>query len=231
MSVNTAEIRKLLNYIHKVIENDGQFKAELSSVLERKVNDVKPKIYKEFGVYQQGLIKQIFNEAVDNFYSSYNPEIYERQFDLYNVLSLRLNNYGEVINDTYEEFFDPTDMHPDRRGHYHWDGAGGFESLFDLTFMSGYHGGAADSEDGTHPLTGIPYYRTPHPYYSHWGESAVHSIAPFIHFKTMLDEANRQGGVIDQMFETLGNEHLKGVFDEIVERDIPELEAKYFGRL
>ena len=231
MSVNTDEVRKLLNYIHRVIENEGRFKAELSTVVEKRVNDVKPKIYREFGEYQQGLVNQIFNEAVDDFYSAYTPKIYERQFDLYRVLSLRLNSYGEILNDTDEDFFDPINMHPDRRGHYHWDNAGGFDSLFDLTFMSGYHGGAADSEDGTHPLTGIPFYRTPHPYYSHWGDGAVRSVAPFIHFRTRLDEANSPGGEIDQMFETIGNIHLKDAFDEIVEKDIPELELKYYGRL
>lgn len=229
MSSNNHDVRQAINDIKRIIETEDAFRSELESVVAKKVAEIKPKIKLEFGVYQQGVINNIFKEVVDEYYAAYTPDIYEREFGLYKVLSIKVDSSGEIANDTYEDFFDKYAMHPDRRGAYSWDN-NRFESLFDLTFMQGYHGGAPDSEDGTHPLPGVPHYRTPHPYYSHWGEAAFHSTPPFISFRARLEFADKPGGDFDNTYRAIAEEYYDKVSEQLSNNDIPRLERKY-GRL
>lgn len=110
----------------------------------------------EFGSYQRERIKQLFNDAVNKFYSSYTPSQYERTWGLYDVLSISQNSFGEVIYDDIQDILDPSRMHTDRKG----------GDLFEKVFMHGWHGGAEginSNEEmwGNHPSPGTPYYRKP----------------------------------------------------------------------
>lgn len=71
--------------------------------------------------------------------------------------------------------FDRDALHKDRRG----------GDLFNKVFIEGWHGGA-ESGPG-HPSAGLPRYRVPTPYYTHWGPIAYRTESPFEIFTKNLD--------------------------------------------
>jgi len=126
--------------------------------------------------------EEIFHWAVNEFYGDYSPEIYTRNYSLYDVVEINADEEDMTIS----YIGAPENATPFRKG-------GG--TVFELSFLEGYHGGAAsgnytvmpqsDPDDSgftvrytPHPDPGTPYWRTPHPWYTDWGRAAEWSIPP-----------------------------------------------------
>lgn len=116
---------------------------------------------------------QIARMAIDDFYDSYDPHVYDRWGDLHNA-------YKVIVNDKVWKI----DYNSKYMKHTH---RASNEYIFLLSFMSGYHGGAINGPDHPAPGTlygpnllnqGIPYYRN-YPYYDGWLRPAVKSESPF----------------------------------------------------
>ena len=173
--------------------------------------------YKDFGIYQQRVITEIFWGAVDQFYSDYTPSEYQRTYGLFDVLDLdsNLDEYGMVVTGVkgFGDLFDATKMHKDRKGN----------DLFDKVFMHGWHGGAENINTGAaaiwgnHPSPGIPYYRTygwvQYPNsskkrwhrYGSWGQKAIQTKPPYKIFKEHMTAIER--GEMLRTFVKISNEH------------------------
>lgn len=97
--------------------------------------------------------KEVFDLAVDQFYDSYTPKDYRRNYSLYNTI------YTEVTEEKVVFGYRPENM-TWMRNPTTIDNA-----LFDQVFIRGWHGGAdrIDSSKvkmwGAHPSTGTPYWR------------------------------------------------------------------------
>ena len=182
----------------------------------------------EFGEYQKEKITEIFNEAVDRFYSAYSvvENGYQRQGNpakheggLYEVLEIQLDDDGTVYmgntGEDYTTLFDQSKMHKDRHG----------GDLFNKVFMSGWHGGA-ESGDG-HPQNGTPYWRTPIPIYSRWGRKARKTTSPY----TMIarDLGAIEGGEMFMKFKEISQYYNDKAVKTVIEHDIPDIKAKIYG--
>lgn len=180
------------------------------------------KAYEEFGKYQKAYIQSKFNEYVSAFYSAYQPHKYKRTEGLYEVLSLETDEHGIVQYDSYDELFDETKMHPDRSGN---------DSLFDIVFKQGYHGGAPSIDSskaeiwGEHPDPGTPYYRrggyVKYPgsdkrkwhRYGRWGRRAVRTKAPYVMMYEWLSEA--EGGEMFDAFKAMQEKHFNDAIPKV----------------
>lgn len=219
------------------IENNiGKLADRTLELLNRETSEAMNNAYKEFGEYQQNKIRQIFNEAVDRFYSSYTPHSYVRTYGLYNVLDLKLNDKGTVNAEdpAYMDLFNPDKLHTDRNGN----------SLFNKVFIEGYHGGAENVSGtksdiwGAHPSPGNPYYRAPgwvkYPgerkkkwhKYGKWGRSAVQTTSPYEIFSREL-EAAEENEILEK-FKEISQRHNDSALDKVT-RSISELQEEIFG--
>lgn len=139
------------------------------------VPDTKTDIYLEFADHQQKMITNIFVDAVQDFYASYDPIYYNRTWSLYNALVLNPNDeYGRFgVQLTASELYDPSGVTPFRNGDS--------EGLFDLTIRYGWHGGAAGTDKNGMSVSS-PHYRWPYaddgPRFYKWGREAVQSEPP-----------------------------------------------------
>lgn len=116
--------------------------------------------------------KDSFESAVNSFYEDYIPEYYHRNRSLYNIFEA-----DSLISEDSVSILlslDDSNMTHDRRGN----------SLYDTVFVEGWHGGAKSGDvthmggktySTPHPKPGVPFWRTPYPYYSRWGKQAVRS--------------------------------------------------------
>ena len=104
--------------------------------------------------------KQCVEIGVNEFYGTYDPKLYGRTGGLKTFAKPEI-----VGNEDFVFQFGPEYG----QGSY----SVGLEYIFIKIFMLGWHGGA-DSGLG-HPASGIPYYRTPYPYYNRWGRQAIKS--------------------------------------------------------
>ena len=195
----------------------------VSEELETETSKAMDEASMEFGQYQQSKITELFNNAVSYFYNQYEPVFYKRQGDpntlsggLYDVLSLKVDEFGQVEYDSPFDLIDEDRMHKDREGN----------SLFQKVFMQGWHGGAesiAESKVGTwgaHPNPGVPYYRTPHPKYARWGERAKQSVSPWTTFNTSVRDA--ESGIILQRFKEISQRHNDDAVQKVVQM-IPQI--------
>ena len=155
----------------KVPNNNFDFQEYYTRYLENLKSKVKIAVqqalhatWADFFVVVDKRVHDIFNAVIQDFYSDYSPGYYDRHESLYEILQT------EVSEDSLSIWFDPSKMTPFRSG---YDGEDG---LYDQVFRHGWHGGAASGEK--HPATGTPYWRTPIPYYSHWGRRAAVSSVP-----------------------------------------------------
>jgi len=134
------------------------------------VNREMKNVWKEFFITADARVREIFNDVVQNFYGSYSTTAYDRNESLYDLLQT------EVTDDSFSLWFEPGNMTAFRSGYSGEDG------LYDQVFRRGWHGGAG-SGDG-HPDNGTPYWRTPVPYFTHWGRPA--EIAPISPLDDMI---------------------------------------------
>lgn len=117
-----------------------------------KMNKVYPKRYVE-ELYLIG------DEVITQWYSSYDPFFYDRRGSLYEMFEVKLDGTNYIVK-------------------FNNDNLGGFEEyIYNLTFIEGYHGGARGGEN--HPKDGVPYWRTPYPFFSRWGRPALRSFSPY----------------------------------------------------
>lgn len=138
-----------------------------------------PKKYKEE-------LEMIGDDVITQWYSTYDPIFYNRSGDLYDAFRVNLDGVN------YRVDFDSSLMD-------------GNEYIFENSFMKGYHGGAI-SGDG-HPNPGIPYWRTPHPWYYEWGRPAFRSFSPY----------NRMINLMNKKIRKLDKEK-QDEFDKIIEK-------------
>ena len=126
--------------------------------------------------------EEIFHRAVQEFYWDYDPQIYGRHYSLFDAVEFDYDPNSMKISYTAM----PENTTPFRSGN---------GNVFNLAFERGYHGGAdhgdyssypvSDPDDSgftishrPHPNPGTPYWRTPHPWYTHWGQPAARSTPP-----------------------------------------------------
>lgn len=145
--------------------------------VNRKMNEAANKVldqaFPEFLEKVEINVRKIFTEAIDAFYKDYTPSgeyAYDRQYDLYKLLVVDRNQDRIALE------FKPENMQGFRNGYNGEDG------LYDQVFRKGWHGGAGGIHEekiaqyGVHPgyLPGqnVPVWRTPAPYFTHWGEAA-----------------------------------------------------------
>lgn len=120
-------------------------------------------------VYEKDLNK-IIKRAIDDFYHTYKPKYYNRQYSLKYMYKV-----------TSKDGFIDMDFSTD---YWHGNHRLGNEELFNLVFIEGWHGGARNIDSskieqwGEHPEEGVPYWRTPHPNYTQWGYRAKNDLSP-----------------------------------------------------
>lgn len=107
-------------------------------------------------------LDQIARLAIDKFYESYSPYIYDRYGDLYNTYKVNVNDK------TWEILTDSSYM----QSSHHQSNDIIYHNVFEL----GYHGGSL----GEGLNSSIPHWRTPHPWYTEWHTPATHSIPPIL---------------------------------------------------
>lgn len=92
-----------------------------------------------------------FNKRIFGFLCSYEPIFYKRTGDLKNVFKVKI----DIKNQTFELIFDSAFMKNSHRALN--------SCIFDISFMQGWHGGAATISSnkiekyGKHPSEGTPY--------------------------------------------------------------------------
>lgn len=190
------------NGIHSILDEIQAIGEQIQEKVSEKANkllpDVKEKIYREFGEYQQKEVTRLFKEAVDQFYAAYTPTYYERNRSLYNALEFEPDEYGivdeQIDNDS---LFGSDGLSAFERG-------GGSGGLFERVFMGGFHGGATGI-DWRGEIRTTPSYRTPYGFYYNWGKEAVHTESPH-------DLANRNiknsADTFDNEFENISRKHI-----------------------
>ena len=218
-----------------------KFKEQTLKVLNEEVDRAMDDAAKEFGVYQQQKITEIFKNAVAEFYGAYTPKSYERQGrdgtgGLYNVLDLHTDEHGMVITgpNGYQDLFDSSQMHGDRNG----------GDLFNKVFMEGWHGGAESISEGktdiwgTHPSQGTPYYRKPgfvrYPNptktkwhkYGKWGKVAKRTTAPYTIIEEKLKVA--EGAEIFKKFKDISQRHNDKAVKKVEQEEIPRIYSEIF---
>lgn len=184
-----SEIERYLqkNYIEKI---------------EKKLIPVYNNAYGDFLDVVESKIRKIHETAIDEFYMSYNPLFYkERRGSLYDTLVIKRNG-NELSWD-----FEPSVMK-------YRDGSGGRENdLFDTVFVQGYHGGSMyDNKKGLHPKPGVPYWRTPEPYYRYWGRPAeIAEISPLERFNEKIHIYENNGEYQRDFDNTVGKKVDKAI--------------------
>lgn len=247
--MSKAEINNLVN---EVIDKLHRLADRTLQALNEETTKAMDEANREFGLYQQQKIEQIFSDAVTKFYSAYQPNQYSRAGNtstlrggLYDVLSMPLDESGMVIYDGYEELFDGTRMSFNDNGKgsdAFYDMNGFREMLFQQTFMEGWHGGAksisTEKENtwGSHPSPGTPYYRTAGRIptatgsrwhrWGKWGKRAVKTTPPFTIFSQNLSAA--EGAEIFEKFKEISNAHNDRAVKKVQEM-MPKFNADIFG--
>ena len=205
-------------FVNRINEYLKRTKEAIMTYANAETDKAVKKSYKEFGIYESNEIRRIFRNAVDKWYGSYTPTLYDRQGNtdsgtggLYEILDIKFDARGMVLIDslTFDDIYNPSNLHPDRRG----------GSLYEKVFVQGWHGGAEtiSSEKapiyGEHPNDGVPYYRTPHPYYSHWGGEAYRSESVYDMVQTELSIA--EDTYIQSKFEEIVHKNNDKAVEEI----------------
>lgn len=105
-------------------------------------------------------VKNRYELSVDKFYQSYSPLYYHRRGSLYDLL---VTNYDKLKLE-YSWEFDPNKIL--YTGSNSASYSHGEDGLYSTVFRGGYHGGAYHN--------GSFYWRTPYPYFTHWGQPAAY---------------------------------------------------------
>lgn len=210
----------------------------------KKIAPAKKAISIEFGLWQQEKVRDLFNDVVTTFYSSYTPSKYTRQGDvgsktggLYEILDIQTDADGQVIGTApmYDELYNPAKMHPNRSGG---------DNLYQTVFVEGYHGGASSIGSnadvwGEHPSPGTPYWRTggfvkysdsgvrKYHKYGKWGRRAVRSASPRSLMGSAMLGAEAE---MDNKFYEIASKYNDAMRQDIEQNVIPSVGRAVFGR-
>ena len=109
-----------------------------SKIYRNAISWVKPKLIRQ--------AKLIVTTAIDSYYDSYSPYVYNRSESLYSIFSIEDTTSG------FDLLFDESKLNGKHR-----EGASG-QYIYDVMFKKGYHGGA--------PHNGNYYWRYPSPQFA-----------------------------------------------------------------
>lgn len=142
--------------------NANSKKRLLNLILSTKkaIKDLEKYTNKKYKEKAEGDLAVIAGKAIDEFYRP-EPKIYDRMGDLYNTYKVIVNDKKWVI-----------DLDPSYMEHQHHQSN---EIVFNNTIIRGFHGG---SEGEGKVDDGLPWYRTPHPFYSEWARPAEQTTPP-----------------------------------------------------
>lgn len=129
---------------------------ELKKRINEEVANAKRRAYSEFFAIADMRVKEIFQEVVSGWYGEYTPNIYGRNESMFDVLET------DVGEDYFGIEFNPNAMTIMNNGY----------TVYELTFKSGYHGGAQAPD-------GVMRYRAPVPFYTRWWSAASASRPPY----------------------------------------------------
>jgi len=162
--------------------------------------------YAEYFLYAEKRVKEIYRDAIQRFYDSYTPEIYSRNYSMFNMLKTDYDPNEPSLTTG----LDDSAMTTTRSG----------GSLYEQVYEQGWHGGAdriAPEKEvrwGTHPTPGTPYWRTPSPGYFHWGRKAERApISPADDY--------------DEAFEKLNEDEFAHKFEEILKNRTNNMKIKF----
>lgn len=160
--------------IDKNIEKSlSKLEKEMINNLKQKIESVLPKVIDDVADVTTKKLNELYNISVMNFYASYPYPIYDRRESLYKLFNI------ERKGNTLKYWFDPSKI-SSRTGYT------GENGLYTTVFKEGWHGGA--NHDG------IMRYRTPIPYYTHWGKEAIQApISSYDMFETLKEDYERNG--------------------------------------
>lgn len=151
----------------------GNYEKSIINNIKEKVDKETPKIENEVLDLVENKLNEFYKISVMNFYASYPHPIYNRRDSLYNLFKTKRDG------NTLRYWFEPSEI-PSRTGYAGEDG------LYTTVFKEGWHGGA--NHDG------VMRYRTPIPYYTHWGKEAIQaSISPYDMFETLKQDYEKRG--------------------------------------
>lgn len=136
-------------------------------------------------------VEEIFKKAVDEFYNSYTPDIYDRRYSLYDVLEIQFKPPLTLVG-----YFKPEVMTSTGGGR----GYSGEDGIFKKVFEEGFHGGA-------HPGIG---YRTPVYIWNTWSDrKVVKSASPYKKFMSYYNEAME--GSLQELWRKVAMEEISKV--------------------
>ena len=205
----------------------------LTDIVNEELDTAEEDAYKEYGEYETRRVREIFNEAVTEFYDAYpagdgeltysrngNPE--SETGGLYNILEITQDEYGMVVTEAagYTDLFNPDKMHAGREGGG-LDGGG----LYEKVFIQGWHGGAAGT-DHNNKTVSTPHYRVPKGYYTYWGRKATRTTPPASIFAKNYQKADSKE--LQNEFDRLIEEHEDKANERIARRQ-KDLEDELFG--
>lgn len=180
---------------------DRAFERRMNLIKERLEPQIKAELKKaaiEFIPIAEADLKTLFKDAVDNFYTSYNPKYYQRNKSLYDIFVITRDTNGMG----FDMEFDPAKMTGFRNGYKGEDG------LYQQVFIKGWHGGAGSGPG--HPNPGVPYWRTPLNIWTRWGkEASISSPSPYEHFEQKKEEYQR--GEAIRKYLAIRNAHLANI--------------------
>lgn len=183
------------------------WKKEIEAKIRKAYQEAEDKAWEEYFYELEKIAKEIFTKSIDNYYASYSPTTYNRNYSLYNLIHI------ERGNDYIEIWFEPDDMTTYRNGYSGEDG------LYNSVFRMGWHGGA-DKGNYTHlsngrvlrtphPNPGTPYWREPEPYYTSWGKSSVITESPLDEIKRSVEDFNKNEN--QKLFDSILNRNLENI--------------------
>lgn len=163
----------------------SQYMKRLTAKAKAEVMKATEKTYAEYFMYVEKRVREIFNDAIQQFYADYSPALYDRSYSLYRLIQTKIESNGRGLS----IWFEPSEMTSMRSGYNGEDG------LYDQVFRKGWHGGADKispdkaERSGAHPQPGTPYWRTPHPLYTAWGRKAEEAeTSPLDNMRNMLEK-------------------------------------------
>lgn len=145
------------DYMHPLFE-------DITKAYRRYMDEGQKEAEKEFAQWQRTFLKEVFQDAITDFYSAHTPTKYSRRGDmgsrtggLYDLYALSDSNSETPLLDfDSSSLYNKANMHQGRKG---------YNGLFELVFVEGYHGGARTISPGKakiwgkHPDGSTPYWR------------------------------------------------------------------------